>query len=101
MLIHILWFAGSDQQPRTIIHQLARLLVLALMPGGSTGCAAALPGPRGPLRGPGVQVAGDYQFAFSYAEATVPEGEVTSGTSDHYWSPLAVFPRRFELRGAI
>lgn len=65
------------------------------------GCAAGLPGPRGPLRGPGVQVAGDYQFAFSHARATLPDGEVTRGTSDHYWSPIAVFPQRFEVRGAI
>jgi hypothetical protein len=40
-------------------------------------------------------------FAFSHARATLPEGEVTSGTSDHYWSPVALFPRRFELRGSI
>lgn len=101
MLSHILWFSGSEEEPWTIRHQVVGLFVLALMAGASTGCAAALPGPRGPLRGPGVQLAGDYQFAFSHAEATLSEGEVTSGTSDHYWSPLAVFPRRFELRGSI
>ncbi len=62
------------------------------------GCAA---GARGPLRGPGVQLAGDYQVAFSRAEATLPGGEVTSGTSDHYWSPYAVAQRRLELRASI
>jgi len=77
------------------------LSVMLLLACWSTGCATGLPGPRGPLRGPGVQVAGDYQFAFSHARATLPDGGEAAGNSDYFWSPVAIFPRRFELRGAI
>lgn len=74
---------------------------------GGTGCVAAPPGPRGPLRGePGLEGAIDYSAAFSNAEAEIqygppwqePSPRTVSGTSDHYWAPYTVFPPRAELR---
>ncbi len=75
---------------------------------GGTGCVAAPPGPRGPLRGErGLEIALDPAgAAFSSAEAVVedrypgraPSYRTVSGTSDHYWAPFTVFPPRAELR---
>jgi hypothetical protein len=73
---------------------------------GAAGCVAAPPGPRGPLRGePGAEVAIDYSFAVSSAEAELegppgaePSPIRVSGSSDHYWAPYTVFPPRAELR---
>lgn len=62
------------------------------------GCVAAPPGPRGPLLGNGTQFSGDFSLAFSAARAEREGGTNVSGTSDHFWSPLAIFPRRLELR---
>lgn len=62
------------------------------------GCVAAPPGPRGPLLGNGTQFAGDLSLAFSSARAEHADGTSVTGTSDHFWSPLSIFPRRLELR---
>jgi hypothetical protein len=44
-------------------------------------------------------VGGDYSYAYGKGEATLPDGTSSSGGgSDSYWSQVAIFPRRLELR---
>jgi len=72
------------------------LLFAVLLP--LFGCAAVPPGPRGPLLGNGVQVATDFVLPLSAAKATRDDGFTARGTSDHYFSPVAVIPQRLEFR---
>jgi len=61
-------------------------------------CVAAPPGPRGPLRGAGIEGAFDMSLALNSAQAVREDGTTVSGSSDHYSSDFAVVPRRLELR---
>jgi len=72
---------------------LAALLLLA------SACAAAPPGPRGPLLGPAIELGGDYAYAYGRGQATLADGSSTRGTSDMFWRGAPpLFPRRLETR---
>jgi hypothetical protein len=62
------------------------------------GCASAPPGPRGPLLGPGIEVATDYSYAYGAGSVELPDGTRSSGSADNYWSALTILPRRLEGR---
>jgi hypothetical protein len=79
---------------KTLSHRISLLGAAALL----VGCAAAPPGPRGPLMGPGADLALDYSYAYGPGEATLDDGSWARGGADYYWSPVAIFPRRFEAR---
>jgi hypothetical protein len=79
----------------TALRKLPAILALAL---AASACAAAPPGPRGPLMGPGIELATDWSYAYGPGEATLDDGTSTRGGADYYWSDVAVFPRRLEGR---
>jgi len=64
----------------------------------AAGCAAAPPGPRGPLLGPGVEAATDLSFTYGHGDATLTDGTKTSGRPDDFWGGATVLPRRLEAR---
>jgi hypothetical protein len=77
------------------VRRLMSILVTVL---AVEGCASAPPGPRGPLMGPGIEVATDWSYAYGPGEATVADGSTSKGGADYYWSSFAIFPRRLEAR---
>ena len=64
----------------------------------SVGCAAAPPGPRGPLSDAGVQFALDWSLAVASARYTEGERPSVEGSSDYYGLNLPIPPRRLEAR---
>lgn len=62
------------------------------------GCAAAPAGPRGPLMGPGVEIATDMSYAYGRGDLTTPDGTRATGSADDLGNPLTIFPRRLEGR---
>jgi len=48
--------------------------------------------------GRGAEVALDYSHAYGAGAATLDDGSSTKGSADYYWSPVTIFPRRFEAR---
>jgi len=60
------------------------------------GCAAAPPGPRGPLLGRGVQVAGDFSYAYGHGAVVLDDGKTSNGRADNYWGDPTVLVRRLE-----
>ncbi len=70
------------------------ICVLAMI----VGCAVAPAGPRGPLMGPGLEIATDFSYAYGQGDLITPDGTRASGSSDDLGSPLTVFPRRLEAR---
>lgn len=61
-------------------------------------CAAAPPGPRGPLLGRGIEIAGDYSYAHGQGDAVLTDGKTSSGRADNYWGNATVLVRRLEAR---
>lgn len=71
-------------------------VVLGLL---SVGCAAAPPGPRGPLSESGVQFALDWSVAVASARyKRTPDQGNTGSSSDYYGANLPLPPRRLEAR---
>jgi hypothetical protein len=65
----------------------------------SAGCAAAPPGPRGPLSEAGVQFALDWSVAVASARySRTPDQGNTGSSSDYYGVNLPLPPRRLEAR---
>lgn len=65
----------------------------------STGCAAAPPGPRGPLSESGVQFALDWSVAAASARYSRAPGQGSvESSSDYYGANLPLPPRRLEAR---
>jgi hypothetical protein len=66
--------------------------------GSGFGCAAAPPGPRGPLSEAGVQFAVDWSVAAGKAQLARPGGRLNKGTADYYGVNFPIPPRRLEGR---
>lgn len=65
----------------------------------SVGCAAAPPGPRGPLSESGVQFALDWSLAVASAQYSPGAGQgSTESSSDYYGANLPLPPRRLAAR---
>ena len=62
------------------------------------GCAAAPPGPRGPLSEAGAQFAIDWSVAVGKARLARPGRAVNKGTADYYGLNFPIPPRRLEGR---
>ena len=62
------------------------------------GCAAAPPGPRGPLSEAGVQFALDWSVAVGKAQIARPGRHLNKGTADYYGVNFPIPPRRLEGR---
>jgi hypothetical protein len=61
-------------------------------------CAAAPPGPRGPLSEAGAQFAVDWSVAAGSVRYRDPRGTSTTGTGDYYGLNFPIPPRRLEAR---